>query len=257
MTPLLAASALAWTLFTPPADQPGEDVLLVVTPGFTRGAFQPVEQRLRQDGHRVYVLVPGCSGQDLPELVDGIRTTAASLDHPVVVAHGVGATLALLAHSPAVERYALLGPVLAPPDQELTDLLASREVGYAAHLDVPLDFHGHDAAEVLLGAPAPSLGCVPGDVARQVQGWVRTGAIPLDLEAIDAPVWLAISPGDDVCTLEAVLPAARRISGPTDIERLGLNHRDHQDFDHGDLLSEPVPLRRLARAVRRGLPRAR
>jgi alpha-beta hydrolase superfamily lysophospholipase len=227
-------------------------VLVVVTPGFDEVGFLPLARALVADGDAVHLLVFDCAGQDATRLADEIAEASAAIPgSEVIVAHGLGATIALMA-APRTDasRLVLLAPVLDLQPVEATSFLADQPAPAAVDLAVPLAWNGRSLAEVLLGDHPPPLACMPGPFAADVQGWVRAGHVPLALEDIPMPVWMAVSLGDDVATVEAVVPASRRLPHRA-LVRLGLNRFDPQDYSHGQMLTAHVPIALAAREVRR------
>lgn len=222
-------------------------VLVVQTPGFAREAFLPLVHALRADGSDVNVLSFPC---DEVDVAASVRAAAEGLGpEVVVVAHGVGATLALRSGAD-VAAWVLLAPVLDVWPTEALSAAAALPVGPSVDLRVARAWNEHDLRAVLLGDPVPALGCAPVALVAEVQGWVRDGAVPLVLEGLDAPVWIAVSLGDDVASVEATVPAARRINDVR-LVRFGRNGFDPEDYDHAGLLDGRRPVRAAARAVRR------
>ncbi len=221
----------------------GQEVLVVQTPGVSRGSYAPLVHALEQEGLEPRVVGFDCGSHDTAALVD--QLVAAAGPEPVVVAHGLGATLALKA-APRLQgaRFVLSAPVLGVLPQPGLLEAVQGDVGLSVVLS-------EARAAVLLGEPVPALGCVPVPFAAEVQSWVRSGAVPLDLAAVDEPVFMVLSLGDDVASVEATLPAARRLGGPRRVLRLGLSRLDPRDYEHIQLLVEPRVLRVLAREVRR------
>lgn len=228
-----------------------DPVVVVVTPGFDTKGFLPLIHGLREDGHDVRVISFSCDGAGSEQLIDALAARIAPLDRPfTVVAHGLGATLALQA-APRLdaERYVLLAPVLDLWPVALTRWLAARELPPAVLLSDRLDWQGRSVHGVLLGEAPPALTCAPVPWLQEVQQWVRAGQVPVDLGAVDAPVHLAVSLLDDVAAVEAVVPASRALPQRR-LHRLGLNRLDPHDFEHGAMLTDPVPVRWAVRQAR-------
>ena len=166
-----------------------------------------------------------------------------------LVAHGLGASLSLLA-APRLraDEYILLAPIL--------DLSPSRAMASLGELKItgPIDlsrestWSGLDIREVLLGESGVMNGCLSMGLASEIQGWLHSGEVPLRLEAVDAPIWLGLSLGDEMSTVEAVVPASRRIPNRR-LVRFGINRFDERDFSHWELLTSPVPLRVAVRQI--------
>lgn len=227
-------------------------VLLIVTPGVELTAFLPLARGLTAGGMDVHALVFPAASQTSADYADAIASAGATLpDYTVVVAHGLGATLALQA-APRLEvaRYVLLAPVLDLRPLAVSGFLADQPVGAALDLRRSLDWRGRDVASVLLGAQKPALGVVSGPFAAEVQGWIRVGAVPVDLALVDRPVWIAVSLGDNVASVESVVPASRALPDRR-LVRLGINRLDAQDYSHGEMLAGKTPVRAAVRAARR------
>jgi hypothetical protein len=222
-----------------------DPVLVVVTPGWPVEAFLPLARALAADGHRVGLLELPCAGQGPAALAAEITAARDTVPgHVTVVAHGVGAALALLAR-PDDADYALLSPLLGA--RPLAAVAALPDGGAAADLGVPIPFGDTTVQRVLFGEV--SLGCTPGPLLDAVQAWSLAGVVPVDLAAIDAAVWLGVSLGDAFANVEAVVPASRALPRHT-VARMGIDSLDPRDYDHVGMLVEPRPIRRLVRAVR-------
>jgi pimeloyl-ACP methyl ester carboxylesterase len=218
-------------------------VLIVTSPGFGFDAYRPMLQALVDDGVDVRVVEPGCAG-DFQALADRVRAVIASQPAPpVVLAHGLGAALALAAGGP-VDRYVLLAPILGVPrSAALDDALA------AADLRDPVPWRGHDdLREVLLGGPVPTLGCFPAALQADLRRFRAAGELPLSLAEVEAPVWIGIGLLDELAPTEVVVPASRALPHRT-VVRLGITHFDPQDYGHLALLTDPVPVRAAVRAA--------
>jgi hypothetical protein len=225
----------------------GRDPVLVVrTPGFTVGAFEPLVRALVAEGLDVWEVGFPAREQTSADFVAALGEARAQLPARVdVVAHGVGATLALMAASELHPRgMYLLAPLLVVPEGPPAALLRQLPVGPAVDLASPLPYAG-DTLQRRLGVDRGALEPVSGRFAAEVLAWHA----PVNLAAVSVPVWVGFSIGDDVATLEDSLTASRALPHRT-VVRFGLNRFDPKDFEHGELLTHPVPLRRLARAVR-------
>ncbi|MEZ4321574.1 MAG: hypothetical protein R3F61_29140 [Myxococcota bacterium] len=228
-------------------------MLLVMTPGLGLDAYRPLLSALRDAGHEVRVVDHPCANQDSAALAAGIARAAEGLpDDTVVVAHGLGATLALMADPELhVERYVLLAPVLAhwPVKASKAVAAASIEGGSHAVELASLGESGRGLAASLLGDEPVSLGCVPGRFAMEVQSWAGGDPLPLDLAGITHPVWMAVSLGDDVAGVEVVVEASRALPD-RELVRLGVTRLDPQDYSHLGLLVREVPIRAAVGALR-------
>jgi pimeloyl-ACP methyl ester carboxylesterase len=229
-------------------------LVLVVTPGVGLGAYQPLLDGLRDRGFDPDVVTFPCSG-DFRAFTDRVgRRIAAAPTPPIVVAHGLGATIALGSAPADVDRWVLLAPVLAVPHGAAWTELATRSVGARVDLGRPEPWNGAaDLRAVLLGDPLPALGCFPAALARDVQGWIRADVVPLDLAAIDDPVWIAVGLLDEVAPVEVVIPASRRIP-ERELVRLGVTHFDPVDYGHAGMLGATAPVRAAVRAASREAP---
>jgi alpha-beta hydrolase superfamily lysophospholipase len=225
--------------------------LLVTTPGLDVAHYRPLVEALREGGTEVALVAFPCSG-DVDDAVAAVARAGAELPEGyVVVAHGLGATLALAA-GPALapSRWVLLAPVLDIPDTKAARYLATLEVGGGALGAARPEWNGRDLSEVLLGGEA-SLGCVAPALAREVRGWMRAGDVPLPLERIAQPVWIGLGLLDEVAATEVAVEASRRLAR-RELVRLGVTRFDPRDYGHLDLLMDPVPVEAAARAVRVG-----
>lgn len=226
------------------------DVLLVTTPGVRVEVYEPLVASLRGEGAHVRPVAFPCSG-DPVDARQAVQRAGEELPPGyVVVAHGLGATLALSAHprlSPG--KYVLLAPILDVWPVEVTAELAERAVGTSLDLSVPLR-HGEATVQELLLGPdgADALGCVAPRIAAEVQGWIRGGAVPLALEDVDVPVWIGVGLTDAVATVEAVVPASRRLPR-RELVRLGVGRLDPDDYGHLEMLTAAAPVRAATRAV--------
>lgn len=221
--------------------------LLIVTPGFDEVGFLPLQRAIEREGVGVVrvVLPPPAS---VAEAVEGI--SAAQRAHPdaTVVAHGLGATLAVLAaERGAAPRYVLLAPVLGVVPSPLMASLAASPPSPAVSLRVGGE---GSPAQVLLGPDAPPLSAWGGGFAAELQSWVLAGHVPVHLGAVTAPVWLAVGLTDEVATVEAVVPASRALPRRR-LVRVGMTRFDPQDYSHGQMLTASVPTRLAARAAAR------
>ncbi|MEQ1564865.1 MAG: hypothetical protein ABMA64_04450 [Myxococcota bacterium] len=192
-------------------------VLVVTAPGVGFDVYRPLLEGLRAAGARVEVVEPGCVG-GFDSLTARVRAEIDRGAPTVVVADGLGATLALAAGG-RVERYVLLGPVLAPPDTD---------AGRAAFAD----FTSPAARAAVLGEDGG--GCVSTALAAELAaGWPFTPA------PVDASVWVAMGMLDELAPVEVVTPASRAL-GPRRLVRLGVARFDPRDYTHVDLIRDPV-----------------
>ena len=218
-------------------------VLLVTTPGVKLDAYLPLIEALRAHEVQVETVVFPCSGSG-QDYRDKIRRQCEGQSW-TVVAHGLGATLALQSGVQA-ERFVLLGPVLdVVPGLAMQPLIHTPITGMLS-LETPLG--EPSLQQLLLGDWEEQLTCVSPAWAKEVQQWLRDSHIPLDLAAIEAPVWLGVGLLDEVATVEAVVPVSRDFPHRTMI-RLGVARMDPKDYRHFELLSDAIPLRAAVRAV--------
>jgi len=222
--------------------------LVIVTPGMGRDAFQPLVSELERASVQVRVQEFGCGLGGVGAHVDALVAELQRGDgDEVVVAHGYGATLALLAAERGPQRReVLLAPVLGPLPGPLGAWLAEQPVGQALDLREPLRWQGRDVWGLLVGAE-PDGSCVSAAAAREAAGWMRAGP-PLHLDQVRVPVWLGVSAGDALSPVEVVVPASRALPD-RELVRFGLNRFDRADFRHGELLVAPEVLRAVRRAV--------
>lgn len=223
--------------------------LLVVTPGFERAAFLPLQRALVREGQGV-VWVDGPPPASVADAVGLIAEATRAHPDATVVAHGVGATFALMAAKEApAARYVLLAPVLGVVPSPLMQDLAASPAPPSVDLAVGGRWRDRDVLDVLLGPVTPELNVLSGTLVAELQGWVRAGRVPVDLSAVQAPVWLEIGLTDEVATVEAVVPASRLLPHRR-LVRPGMTRFNPQDFTHGEILTHPIPTRLAARAVR-------
>ncbi len=224
---------------------------MVATPGVTIEGHAPLLRALREVAEVDVVAMP-CSG-DSAAMVGAIRRAVAAQPRPpVVVAHGIGATLVLLA-APflSAERLVLAAPVLRPPRSEALTWLISREQIGQVDLGAPLSWRERPIQEVLLGRHEPELlTCVSSALVREVVGWSNAGSIPLDLDAVPQAVWIAMGLLDEVAQPEVLVASSRELQ-QRKLVRLGITRMDPRDFGHLDLLVDPIPIRAMVRAVAR------
>ncbi|MCB9687386.1 MAG: hypothetical protein H6738_03770 [Alphaproteobacteria bacterium] len=224
-------------------------VLLVWTPGVGHQGYAPLQDALLVAGHEVTVVALPCSGdaEHLAEVVG--QRIASQPEPPVVVAHGVGATLALMAADRGeVAGWVLLAPVLDVPDEAATDFVARRPIGASVDLSRPLVWRDRDVRRVVLGEDLPPLGCFPAGLARDLGRWVGPASPPIPVGAVTAPVWVGVGLLDELAPPEVVVPLARELGA--DIQRIGISGLDGRDFDHAGMLTAGPPVAAAVRAVR-------
>lgn len=216
-------------------------ILLVETPGTEPSAWRPIAAALADAGEDVRVVAFPCSGDAATFAAELQR---AEPDGPyTLVAHGIGATLALQAHLHP-SRGVLLGPVLGVEPSAALARLA------AAPLDETVRLDGHPDVAATLGVGGVPLRCVARGLASDVQGWLAGGRVPL--AAPEYPVTVLVAPLDEIAPVEVLVPAARALGTPdrpTRVVRLGLGDFAAADVDHGGLLTDPAAVARLVRAV--------
>ncbi len=211
-------------------------ILLVETPGTDPAAWRPLIATLESTGERVDVVAFPCSG-DAASFAAAIGR--AEPDGPyTLVAHGIGATLALQADLHP-SRAILLGPVLGVEPSVALARVALRPLD----ADVRLDRHPDDAAD--LGVGGVRLRCVARGLAEDVLGWISTGTVPIG--PIDAPITVLSAPLDEIAPVELLVPAARALGAR--VVRLGLGDLASRDLDHAGLLTDRDALARLAKIV--------
>ncbi len=226
----------------------GLEILLVMSPGLTQEAYDPLIHALRAEGAEVTPVGFPCSGD--AESLSGAVARAGAGREVVVVAHGIGATLALKAADDLdVRRWVLSGPVLgAVRSPALTDVVGLTLGRSRVELSALPDAVG----DVWLGEGwRPLSTCVAPGLARDVQWWAESAHVPVDPSEIEAPVWVQLGLLDEVATLEATVPAARRFPDGT-LVRPGVSRLDPVDYRHLDLIRAPAPMRLAVRAAVEG-----
>lgn len=225
-------------------------VLLVASPGVRIEAYEPLVRALRDRGADVVPVAFPCSGDRGSLAASVVRAAAdpALVDRDVVVvAHGLGATLALGVHDQLdVQRWVLVAPVLG--------VVPGRWVSQAARAPVagPVELPELARVDAVVGEGARAwTRCLSPDLARELQGWARARHVPLDLAAVEAPVWLAVGALDALSPVEATVPASRALPDRR-LVRPGIARLDPQDYDHLSLVRDPVPVRLAADAAASG-----
>lgn len=228
------------------ADHPGRTAVLVVrTPGFAPAAYLPLLRALAAEREDVWIVSFPPREQTSADIREALRLARSRLPSDLdIVAHGVGATIALMSWSDLRPREMyLLAPVLAVPSGPPADALSRGTFGPAIDPRVPFPWNGGSLQDII---GVHDLEVVSGPLAREVLGWRPA---PVDLQSVDVPVWVGFSNGDDVATVEDSLTASRALPRRR-IERFGLNRFDPRDYEHGELLTERVPIHALLRAMR-------
>jgi hypothetical protein len=226
------------------------DVVVVLSPGFSFAEHRPLFDEILRAEHDLHVVGASCVARGSDSLIQSLREKDRELGgHYTVVSHGLGASLALMA-APELraDQYVLLGPVLDVLPSRAMASLGELEITGPVDLDQSWSWSGLDLREVLLGRAGVMSGCLSMGLAAELQGWLRTGRLPLELEAIDEPVWLGLSLADEMSPVEVVVPASRRFSNRR-LVRFGINRFDERDFSHWDLLTDPTPLRVAVRQI--------
>ncbi|MBN1334558.1 MAG: hypothetical protein JXB39_01205 [Deltaproteobacteria bacterium] len=229
----------------------GPLALVVVTPGMEAAAFLPLALAFGDAGIETWtVWIP--PGDPLPDpgaaqaasaRIRAMAQAAGVGGRPVgLVAHGPGATLALLAAPGVADAVVALGPLLGPPGTLLAGWLAGLPVpDGSVDLSVPLDWRGHDAASLLLGQPEPRLGSLPAPLARDWQRWLLEGP-PLDPAAVTCPVFVGAGARDRLAPVESIRSPASAFPDATFV-RFGLLRFAPRDPGSLDLLDQRAVLR--------------
>jgi hypothetical protein len=219
------------------------DVLVVVSPGFSLQSHAPLIRAIMNEGYVTHAHTFPCTGQDSHAMASSIATTAAELTRPyVVVAHGAGATLSLMAADGLqAESYVLLAPILDVWPIAAFEWLQTKQLEPGINLSTPATWQGHDLHTLLLGEEAPALSCVSLGLAREAQQWLANGIPTQHLKDIESPVFIAVSLGDNLSTMEAVVPASRQLPNRT-LMRMGVKRFDPVDFTHVQMLTHSVPI---------------
>lgn len=247
----LASLAFATDLWRAPPHPPGPPALIVLAPGLSRTAALPLVEAVERRGFDAHVFAPGCGPGDAAAQASALVEAAANLpsDTPIV-AHGFGATLAVLAADRlGPRRWVFLGPVLGARTDALTAELATAPLGAGLHLGAPAAWRGAPIVDQLVGSGL-ALDCVAPAFAADAQAWWRAGRVPVDLAAVRGPVWVGAAQLDLVAPPEVLVPAARLLPEAR-VVRLGLAGFDAHDYTHAGLLLEPGPTRAAARALGR------
>ena len=232
-----------WAFYAAVATASPTNVFVVVSPGFSLQSHEQLLRALKNEGYETHVHTFSCAGQDSQAMTDSIATAAAELTQPyVVVAHGAGAALALMA-APNLEAssYVLLAPILDIWPVAAFEWLQTRKLEPGIDLSTRATWQGHDLHSLLLGNEAPELGCVSLGLAREAQRWLAEGFPAQHLQNIQEPVFIAVSLGDNLSTMEAVVPASRRLPNRT-LMRMGVKRFDPLDFTHAQMLTHEVPI---------------
>jgi hypothetical protein len=235
------------------ASAQAREVLVVMSPGFSFEEHRPLIEALQHEEHEVHVVGASCAAANSGELIERLRLKDRELGGGyTVVSHGLGATIALLA-APELQadEYVLLAPVLEVLPSRSMAALAEPVIDRVIALEQEPSWVDIGLREVLLGGPKVMNGCLSMGLGREFQGWLGHGGAPLKLKQIEAFVWLGVSLGDEMSTVEATVPASRSLPN-RHLVRFGINRFDSRDFSHWDLLSDPVPLRTAARQIGRG-----
>lgn len=226
------------------------EVVVVMSPGFSFEEHLPLFEELARGGHELHVVGSSCAARGSSSLIERLRVKDRELGGEyTVVSHGLGATIALLA-APELraDEYVLFGPVLEVLPSRSMASLAEPVISRPIELEREPSWSTVDLREVLLGRAKVMNGCLSMGLARELQGWLENGTAPLKLEQIEAFVWLGISLGDEMSTVEGTVPASRRLPNRR-LVRFGINRLDARDYNHWDMLSDPVPLRAGARQI--------
>jgi hypothetical protein len=209
-------------------------VVVVVSPGVAVEAYTDLIREIRDAGHDVSAEHVSCATTGFDAAARSLHRRLVGHSDHVLVAHGFGASVALRAHAPTSRRYVLLAPVL-----DIWPVSAMRSVRLTA--DWP-------ELQPLLGTPLAA-DCFSASLARDLEDWLQTGEVPTShLSSIAEPVWLAVSAGDNLAGVEAVIPASRELPERTVI-RLGKKRLDPIDFDHGQMLTHPIPIKAVVKAL--------
>ena len=211
-------------------------ILLVETPGTETAAWKPLIVALQAVGEQVQVVAFPCSGNaaSFSAAIERAEPDGAY----ILVAHGIGATLALNAEIQPVELV-LLGPVLGYEPSATLQAFASAEI------PVRVDLDPSPTVARALGIAGIPLGCVASGLAADIQGWMRSGRVPLQRPTM--PVTVFAAPLDEIAPVELLIPAARALAthGNVRVVRLGLGDFASADVDHAGLLTDRDALRRI------------
>lgn len=208
-------------------------MVVVGSPGVPAEAYDAWTGRMAHGGRDVQFVAASCDATLDSLIADVIEVASHSPGELVLVGHGLGGTVAVMA-APQVSpvRLVLLAPVLGwkHPSKALEEAAAGGGAGV-------LEIAGGNCAFSPIGESAAQ--------------WVVTRTVPVALDQIDAPAWIGVSLGDNVASVEDVVPASRDLAR-RELVRFGFDHLNRTDFDHGQLLSHPVPIKAAVRALRGG-----
>ena len=224
----LLAYASAADVWTQGSGRRGEIVLLP-EPGLSLVHTARLSQELAHRGYRVHRVSYDC---DAPSL-QAIAADLASLnvDESIVIAHGLGARLAIQADlQPA--GWLLVGPTL--------DLLPLQDL--TLYPDDP------EASERLFG-DGVQFACGAELARAELSKWAARGPAPINVSGITAPTLVLVSAGDDVAPVETTVPVALAIDG-VDLIRIGVGGWAHADLSHIALTDDPRGRRAIYRALR-------
>jgi len=220
-----------------------EPVLLVPSPGIRAEAYSEVIRTVRASGHEVQVFSWSCIGK-----ADVLRQSLAEqAQGRVVVAHGLGATLALQSQ-PEVHSWVLMAPVLAIPDS--ASMRAAIEQLPSGPVNLAEEGSDGGARDRLLGPGWSEWGtCVAPDLIAQMLSWADNHGVIPGVNEPGAPVWIGVSLLDEMAPPELVIPLSRQ-GFPRSVTRIGVTGLDAHDRRHLELLHDPAWLRAVKRALK-------
>lgn len=221
------------------------DVLVVVTPGLETTMWSEWTDRLTPK-HRVELFVPSCTATSAEAVVDDLVMRAEALDQPVVLAHGLGATVSLMAGARLhARRMVLLAPVLASPNHLLLqESLVAWQGVEAKNLSSSDDRH-----LAWMGSETPAPGCFAEGFREDLVAWMSEGTVPLVFDQVATPLWVGGALLDEWSPPEVLVPTAR--AHGFSVYRLGRHNFAPHDVGHGSMIGDRWVRRRVLREVRR------
>ena len=249
---LLAVFADAGTTTEFGSHSNGPTILVVATPGLGREAYLPLTTSLRRAGLSPVLLEHSCRGQDAHDLAHEIEIAVDQHRPRVVLAHGLGATLVLMADiNASVGTLVLMSPIVEMDSNGVFAWLSRLPVGPSGRLDGTVTWDGVSVEELLWGQERLPLTCAPVPFMGEVSDWMRGETVPVQVATIHQRVWVGISLGDRVSGLEYTVPGTNGLPCKRRVH-FGVMAFHRRVFSHGDLLTPPIAVRKMTRAAVRG-----
>ena len=225
---------LSWTISE---EAYARDVLLVLNPAFSFEEHLTLVDELQQREHRIHLVGLTCAAPGLDSLSEHILAKERQIAGPyTLIAHGIAASVALqTAPSLRADELILLAPVLDIYPSRAHQSLAAREVTETVSLAKSGAWNEGDEIQALFGQ-GEWKGCLSMQVAREIQTWMKGNGPVLKLGAIEQPVWVGTSLGDEFSPVEGLVPASRNIPH-RQLVRFGINRLDPKDYGHGEFIT--------------------